>query len=155
MSKQKAKPAPKATAPVEPVAPVETPDPAAPVPVATRGPRGVLESAAITVLVAENPKRADSKAHFVFSHYKKGMTVGAFCDAVGKEATPNLVYDAAHGFISIEGYEPGKKFVPKAKAPKAAKEPKAPRTPKGGKVKAEPLPDPDEALEVTEETVDD
>lgn len=149
--KPAAKAAPVKVAPApEPV--VETP--AAPAPaVGARGPRGVLETAVINILTPEmaNPKRVGSKAHDVFSKYVDGMTVGEFCDAAGKEATPNLVYDAAHGFISIEGYDPAVKFVPKEKAPKAAKEPKAK---KAKADKAAPLPDPDEELDVDEEQVD-
>lgn len=93
-----------------------------------RGPRGVTEDAVITLNVEGNPKREGSKAFQAFSHYEDGMTVGAYCDAMeasglGKEATPNLVYDAAHGFIAIEGYEGNGEL--KIKEPKPAKEPKA------------------------------
>jgi len=122
----------------------------------SRGPRGVLESAVITVLAEANPKRAGSKAEGVFAHYTTGMTVAEFCDAVGKEATPNLVYDAAHGFISIEGYDPAK-VVLKEKVAKAPKEPKAPRTPKAKKERAVVEPSADQAeLEglVVEESLD-
>lgn len=98
----------------------------------TRGPRGVPESAVITVLVDANPKREGSKAATVFSHYQTGMTIGEFADALdaaglGKESTPNLVYDAKHGFITIEGYDPGEVVKPKEKAPKAEKPAKAPK----------------------------
>lgn len=102
----------------------------------TRGPRGVPETAVITVLAEGNPKREGSKAHAVFSHYENGQTIADFCAALEatdaemvKEATPNLVYDAKHGFIEIEGYEPPggviEKKVREPKAPKAAKAPKA------------------------------
>lgn len=97
----------------------------------TRGPRGTEESAKITVLAKENPKRAGSKAAAVFAQYKDGMTIKEFCDAVGKEATGHLVYDAKHGSIAIEGYDPGAIVVAKVKepkAPKVAKEPKAKKT---------------------------
>lgn len=115
----------------------------------TRGPRGVAESAVITLLVATNPKREGSKASTVFSHYVTGMTIGEFADALdaeglGKESTPNLVYDAKHGFISIDGYDPGEVVKPKVREPKAAKEPKAPRA---KKVKAEKLPKTDEQVQ--------
>lgn len=139
----------------DPVVEVVETAPEAPTPavgtIGARGPRGVPESAVITILSAENPKRPGSKAHDVFSKYVDGMTVGEFCDEAGKEATPNIVYDAAHGFISVEGYDPAVKFTPKPKAEKVAKEPKSPKA----KKVVQPLPDPDEALEVETETADD
>lgn len=103
-----------------------------------RGPRGVPESAKIKVLVASNPKRVGSKAADVFACYKDGMTVGQFCDAVDAtdrkgEATPNLVYDASHKFIEIEGYTPGAYFEAK---PKAAPKPKVEGAPKASKAAA-------------------
>lgn len=127
---------------------------AAPV-VRTRGPRGVDESAVITVLHDGNPKRAGSKAHAAFATYATGMTVGEYCDAMGKDATPNLVYDTAHGFISIEGYTPGKMITPKEKVAKAPKEPKAPRAKKekAPKAEADVAADAESALEVQEETL--
>lgn len=108
-------------------------DKAAPVP-RTRGPRGVEESAVITVRSAANPKREGSKAFQAFSHYVDGMTVGEYCDAMeksglGKEATPNLVYDAGHGFISIAGYSGNGEPKPVKEAkPKAEKKAKAEKT---------------------------
>ncbi len=97
---------------------------------ATRGPRGTVETAVITVLVDSNPKRPGSKAAAVFSHYQSGQTIAEFADALaaaglGKEATPNLVYDAKHGFITIDGYDPGEVV---AKAPKEPKPAKAKKT---------------------------
>lgn len=91
----------------------------------TRGPRGTEESAKITLIAATNPKRPNSKAFDAFAQYKDQMTVKEFCDAVGKEATGHLVYDAKHGSISIEGYDPGAIVVAKVKTPKVPKEPKA------------------------------
>jgi hypothetical protein len=88
----------------------------------TRGPRGVSEDAVITLVATVNPKRVGSKAHAAFANYVNGMTVKAFADAVGAEATGHLVYDAKHGFITIAGYDPGAIIVAK---PKVAKEPKA------------------------------
>lgn len=121
----------------------------------SRGPRGVAETAIITVLADSNPKRAGSQSHTDFANYTTGMTVAEFCNAVGKRATPHLVYDAAHGFIQIEGYVPGKVFEPKPKAEKVAKEPKAPRA---KKVKAEPAEATPEQLDIdamaTEESID-
>ena len=100
------------------------PEAAEPV-VRTRGPRGVPETAVITVLADKNPKRPSSKAFSAFENYQSGMTVKEFCDVIGKDATGHLVYDAAHGFISIEGYTPGQIITPKVREPKAPKEPKA------------------------------
>ena len=120
----------------------------------SRGPRGVKEDAVITLLVDANPKREGSQSHTDFAKYFTGMTVGAFIDAVGKRATPHLVYDAAHGFISIEGYAP-ELVQKKERAPKVAKEPKAPRA---KKAKAAPVEQSAEQLEIeataTEETLD-
>jgi hypothetical protein len=114
-----------------------------------RGPKGVKESAVIKLLVPANPKRPGSKASTVFACYADGMTVGAFCDKVDAAvhsdgssmkgaATPNLVYDSAHGFISIEGYEPPNGVVtPKPKAPPKPKTEKV-KGEKPAKVAAEP-----------------
>lgn len=106
--------------------------------VKTRGPKGTTEDAKITLLVEGNPKRAGSKAAEAFANYEDGMTVGDFIQAVGKEATSHLVYDAKHGFIKIDGYDP--EVIPpkepkpkKEKAPKEAKE-KAPKEAKKPKV---------------------
>lgn len=90
----------------------------------SRGPRGVSEDAKITLIAQANPKRPGSKAHAAFGNYVDGMTVKAFADAVGAEATGHLVYDSKHGFISIEGYDPGAIIVPKVREPKAPKTPK-------------------------------
>lgn len=152
------KPAAKTAAAPAKTAPKSTPAPAAEkekkVPLSKmRGPRGVAETAKITVLAPTNPKRPSSKAFQVFSLYKTGMTVGAFCDKVDATdnkgaATPNLVYDANHGFISIEGYTP-----PNPVEPKAPKEKKAPAEPKGKPVaKAKTAPKKDK--EAKEEVVD-
>ncbi len=125
----------------------------------TRGPRGVAETAVITLLVDSNPKREGSKANAVFSHYESGQTIAEFCAALEatdpemvKEATPNLVYDAKHGFIEIEGYEvPGGVVVKEAKEPKA---PKAVAAKTGKKVKA-PAADTKEVEDAAEEeTID-
>jgi hypothetical protein len=82
------------------------------------------------------------------------MTVGEFCDACGKDATPNLVYDTKHGFISIEGYDP-EQVVAKPKKEKAEKVAKAPRAKKVKKADAEPTPEQTELEGVTvEESLD-
>lgn len=102
-------------------------------PIGARGPKGVALDAIVSLKVEGNPKRPGSKAHDVFAQYVDGMTVQQFLDAVGQAATPNLVYDAAHGFIAIEGYDPKLK---KERAPKAEKPPKEPKAPRGKKAKA-------------------
>ena len=104
-------------------------------PVGARGPKGVALDAIVSLKVEGNPKRPGSKAHDVFAQYVDGMTVQQFLDAVGQAATPNLVYDAAHGFIAIEGYDP-KLVLKKERAPKAEKPPKEPKAPRGKKAKA-------------------
>lgn len=125
MAKKKAAPAAEATTEVVTEEVVTTPAEAKEPAIRTRGPRGVPETAVITVLADKNPKRPSSKAFAAFETYSTGMSVKEFCDAVGKEATGHLVYDAAHGFISIEGYTPGQIITPKVREPKAPKEPKA------------------------------
>lgn len=104
---------------------VSAAEPKAPAAPKTRGPRGTEETAKITLIATANPKRPNSKAFAVFAQYKDQMTVKDFCDAVGKEATGHLVYDAKHGSISIEGYDPGAIVVAKVKVPKEPKAPKA------------------------------
>ena len=120
----------------------------------SRGPRGTAETARITVLAPENPKREGSKAQAVFAHYENGMTIAEFAASldeagIGKEATPNLVYDAKHGFIAIEGYEvPGGVVTKEEKAPKPAKEPKPAKAPKAKKEKAPVEESPEAEVEV-------
>ncbi|MEQ1572801.1 MAG: hypothetical protein ABL993_01010 [Vicinamibacterales bacterium] len=113
----------------------------------SRGPRGVGEDAVIHLLVDDNPKRVGSASHDVFEQYQNGMTVGEFCDAVGKGATGHLVWDAAHGSISIEGYTPGepRKAKPKGAAAAAAPAP-APAAPAkpARRGKAAPVADPED-----------
>jgi hypothetical protein len=141
-----AKKTPKIEAPVE----VAAPETAAP---KSRGPKGVANTAVISLLAGSNPKRAGSKAQGVFACYVDGMTVAEFCDAVDAagfpgEGTPNLVYDAKHGFISIDGYDPGQIVVPKVREPKAPKEPRA------KKVKADPVADAAVEAEAEAETME-
>lgn len=100
----------------------------------TRGPRGVPETAVLTVLAETNPKRANSKAAAVFALYTTGITIGELLDTAAKTegvdanyVTPCLVYDAKHGFISIEGYDPGEIVQLKPRAPAKPKEAKAPK----------------------------
>lgn len=75
-------------------------------------PRGISDDAKITFGTdadgkkygpENNPKRAGSKAHEVFSKYKEGMTFGKFAEAVGDRGTANTNarYDADKGFIVI------------------------------------------------------
>jgi hypothetical protein len=89
--------------------------------IGVRGVKGVPLTAKITLLVPANPKRSGSKAFNRFALYKDGQT----CDEAltAGVVTPDLVYDAAHGYIAIEGYNPTlivKQERP-AKAPKEAK----------------------------------
>lgn len=122
--------------------------------VKSRGPKGVADSAIVTVLAAVNPKREGSKAHARFAFYKDGKTVAETLDA--GVTTPDLVYDAKHGFISIDGYDPGEIVVPK---PKAEKKPAAEKTAKGAKVKRQKTAEEEAAEqeaegETNEETMD-
>lgn len=94
-----------------------------------RGPRGVPETAVIHLLVTANPKREGSKSFERFSGYAEGQTIAQALDA--GVTTPDLVWDAKHGFISIEGYDPGEIVQPK---PKAAPKPKAEKKVKAAKV---------------------
>jgi hypothetical protein len=131
-AKKATKPAAKAAAPAKKAAPKAAPAEATEEgPGRARGPRGVGEDAVIHLLVDGNPKRAGSASHAVFENYRDGMTVGEFCDAVGKGATGHLVWDAAHGSISIDGYEAGEPRKAKAKEakPEAKAAPAAPAKP--------------------------
>ena len=113
----------------------------------TRGPRGVAETAVITLKVQGNPKRAGSKAYDRFALYRDGMTVAEALDA--GITTPDLVYDSKHGLVAIEGYDPGEIVQPKVR------EPKAPKEPKTKKVKAAPAPaDPEVEKSAKEEVMD-
>lgn len=109
--KTEAKPEVKAAAP-EVTAPAAAAEKAEP---KSRGPKGVADSAIVTLLVTANPKREGSKAHARFAGYVSGGTVADQLDA--GVTTPDLVYDAKHGFISIDGYDPGEIIVAKPKAP--------------------------------------
>ena len=114
----------------------EATKPVTALPVPKRGLKNVPITAAITLLAAENPKREGSAARTKFALYATGMTCEEFLDAGG--TTPDLAYDTAHGFITVEGYTPPKMFSPKPKQEKTPKEPKTPRTKKEAKVKDEP-----------------
>lgn len=110
-------------------APAATATAATPAPAKTLGPKGVSDSAVITLLAGSNPKREGSAARARFAFYADQMTV--------KEAlaagitTPDLVYDAKHTFISIAGYTvPGGVVVPKPKAPPKPKAEKKEKTAK-------------------------
>ena len=157
MSKKNAKIAPATDVPEAQVAASAAADGAeakAPAAPKTRGPRGTSEDAKITLVATANPKRPASKAFGVFASYVDGMTVKEFCDLNGKEATGHLVYDAKHGSISIEGYDPGAIVVPKPKAPA---KPKAEKKVKAAKAPADPaVAEAKEALEaeVATETMD-
>lgn len=148
------------TAPAKKAAPVvvEQVEEAAAVP-RSRGPRGTTEDAVITLLTEVNPKREGSKAHAVFSYYEDGMTIGAFADALaeadlGKEATPNLVYDSKMGYISIEGYEPPGGVTVKEVKVKAEKPTKEAKAPKKGKTKEQAAEQAEADAAAEEEVVD-
>lgn len=144
MAKKQVKPV-VASTPVAADAPATLEKPKAPA-IGQRGPKGVPLTATITLLAAQNPKRPGSKAFAVFSKYVDGMTVQQFIDAAGDAATPNIVYDAAHGFISVEGYDP-------KMAEKKVREPKAPKEKKSKKAAA--AEDPAESdLEAQEEVIE-
>lgn len=102
------------------------------------GPKGVKNDAVITLLATSNPKREGSAAKIRFAGYADQMTVSAAL-ATGL-TTPDLVYDAKHGFTQIEGYTvPGGVVVPKAKAPakpKSEKKAKAAKVEKTAEQKA-------------------
>jgi hypothetical protein len=120
----------------------ETPAEKKEAPAKSIGPKGVELTATITLLVSGNPKRSGSKAHGRFESYKEGMTVKQALDA--GVTTPDLIYDASHSFIKIEGYAP--KLVP-VKPPKEPKAPKEPKEPKTAKTKAAPAAGNTEELE--------
>ena len=86
-----------------------------------RGPKGVALTSVITLLAGANPKRPTSKAYERFASYKDGLTVQQALDS--GLTTPDLAYDAAHGYIAIEGY--AAELVVKKERP--VKEPKAPK----------------------------
>ena len=154
-AKTAAAPAPAPAATETKAAPAAAPAKEAKVPLAKmRGPRGVAETAKITVKYEGNPKRPSSKAHAVFALYKTGMTVGEFCDAV--DATENkglatiaMTYDASHGFIEIEGYTP-----PVVHEPKPKKEPKPKAEKKAPAAKADPAAKAKADAAAQEEVVD-
>lgn len=109
--------------------------------VGIKGPKGVPLTAHVTLIATTNPKRAGTAAYERFAKYENA-TISFLLDS--GITTPDLVYDAAHGYITIEGYTPTKTFVRKerpVKAPKADKAPKTAKTAKGGKVKAAPNPE--------------
>ena len=99
--------------------------------VGVRGLKGVPLTAVITLLAAKNPKRPGCAAEKRFALYETGKTVQKFLDEGG--TTPDLAYDTAHGYISVEGYTPKKMFEAKPKKepkPKAEKKEKAPKVEK-------------------------
>ena len=99
-----------------------------------RGPKGVDSHSRLTVLVGDNPKRPGSKAHELFKLYEGVSTVGEFLAKGGTTAA--IHYDASHGFIEVEGFEP--KALPERKAKAAPVE--AEEAPKAKGKKAEKAP---------------
>lgn len=116
--------------------------------IGVRGPKGVALTAKITVLAATNPKRPNSKSYTMFDKYVSGMTIQEWIDVAGDFATPAIVYDTKHGFISVEGYTP--EVLP-PKAPRVAKE-KVAKTPKVKAEKVAPAPVDEALARETEET---
>jgi hypothetical protein len=56
----------------------------------------------------KNPKREGAKAHFAFAHYRDGMTVKEYRDAIAadpqaSDALGNLAWDSAREYIVISG----------------------------------------------------
>ena len=105
-----------------------------------RGPKGVDSHARLSVLVGDNPKRPGSKAHDLFKLYEGVSTVGEFLAKGGTTAA--IHYDASHGFIQVDGFEP--KALPERKAKAAPVEaeeaPKAKKPRKGKGKKTEEAP---------------
>lgn len=69
--------------------------------------RLVISEEHVITEVGENPKRQGTKAHAIFSLYKKGMTTAKFIKACEKagytaaDAKSNLSWDRRKGFITI------------------------------------------------------
>lgn len=57
------------------------------------------DTAKITLIAKENPKREGTKAHTAFNLYKSGQTVREVLDA--GQTRSNLIYDVRHGYIKI------------------------------------------------------
>jgi len=112
-----------------------------------RGPKGVDSHARLTVLVGDNPKRPGSKAHDLFKLYEGVSTVGEFLAKGGTTAA--IHYDASHGFIQVEGFEP--KALPERKAKPAPVEAEAAPAKKArkGKKKAAEAEAPAETADTT------
>lgn len=61
--------------------------------------RNFADTATISILASENPKRAGSQAHTRFALYRSGMTVAEFVKVGGKPV--DLAWDVKHGFIAV------------------------------------------------------
>lgn len=74
---------------------------------AGKTPRLVISEEHVITEVGENPKRPGTKAHAIFSLYKKGMTTSKFIKACEKagytaaDAKSNLSWDRRKQFITI------------------------------------------------------
>lgn len=88
----------------------------------SKGPKGVLPTETISMLVAGNPKREGSKAKVRFDLYRDGMTVAEALEA--GITTPDLIYDTSHGFVKITNYNPELAPVKEKKEPKPKDEKK-------------------------------
>jgi hypothetical protein len=61
--------------------------------------KSIDKAAIVTILVTENPKRKNSRAHTRFALYKDGSTVGEYLAAGGR--TGDLLHDIANKFIEV------------------------------------------------------
>lgn len=121
-------------------------------PIGVKGPRGVVGTAIVSLLTA-NPKRAGSAAWSRYEGYVDGLTVDQTL-AAGL-TTADLVYDAAHGNISIAGYDAKALPPKKERVAKAPKEVKAPKAKKAKAAAAGPTEAQTELAAITqEETID-
>lgn len=119
-----------------------------------RGLRGIPGDARITLLVEHNPKRPGCAAEKRFALYQTGMTQLEFLAAGG--TVPDMAYDAAHGFIAVEGYTPKEKGKAKAERPpkaEASGEPK--KRGRKSKVDAPAAPATAEQVQVEQEVVEE
>lgn len=90
---------------------------------AKRGPKGVPLTAMVNVVVQHNPKRVNTAAYNRFAMYENAEL--GYLLEIGI-TTADLVYDAAHGYITIEGYTPTL-VVKNERVAKPKAEPKAKR----------------------------
>ena len=68
--------------------------------------RGKFTDEMKVISVIDNPKRPNTKAHQKFAMFRKGMTLGAYREAVDKkfgpgEASAEINYSVQKGFIKV------------------------------------------------------